>query len=216
MNIFKLRELKQAIASLFGAPYTNNFPAQPHEPFPRFRGKPIPSQTGCVACGACAKVCPSRAIEVIDTVTAPVPVRAVVWHYDLCVFCGQCERLCTTTEGVKLSREFDLATTDRSTLWSRVDQELVLCQDCGAIIAPRAHLHWLIARLGPLSSGNFNLILETQRTLGIAEQPQFAPSTTASRQNLYQILCPHCRHAALIFNETGKDRPDLPSPVHKT
>lgn len=212
MNIFKLREIKQAFASLFGAPYTNNFPAQPHEPFPRFRGKPIPSQTACVACGACAKVCPSRAIEVVDTVSATPPVRAVIWHYDLCVFCGQCERLCTTADGVKLSREFDLATTDRSTLWSRVDQELVLCQDCGAIIAPRAQLHWLIARLGPLSSGNFNLILQTQRALGIAEVPDYAAAPHAARHNLYQILCPHCRHAAIIYNETGKEPPACDAP----
>ncbi|MCX5778031.1 MAG: 4Fe-4S binding protein [Elusimicrobia bacterium] len=209
MKLFKLRELKQAFTALFNKPYTNNFPAQPHIPFPRFRGRPVPSDDACIACGACAEVCPSRAIEVINTVEGNIPSRAVIWHYDLCIFCGQCERLCTTIDGVKLSNEYDLATDDRSTLFARIDKELILCESCRAIIAPRAQLLWLIKRMGALASGNFNLVFEMQKELGLVSRAQPPTPGFASRQDLYRVLCPHCRHQALIFNQTGKQPPAL-------
>ncbi|RKY30056.1 MAG: 4Fe-4S ferredoxin, partial [Candidatus Omnitrophota bacterium] len=36
----KLRELKEALTSLFTKPYTTKFPYQPHTPPKRFRGRP--------------------------------------------------------------------------------------------------------------------------------------------------------------------------------
>lgn len=211
MKLFKIRELKQAFSSLFNKPYTNNFPAEPHQPFPRFRGRPVPSDTACIACGACAEVCPARAIEVVNTVDGPEPSRAVIWHYDLCIFCGQCERLCTTTDGVKLSNEFDLSTFDRSTLFARVDKELILCESCRTIIAPRAQFLWLARRMGPLTSGNFNLLFAMQKELGLTSQAQPPTPGFASRQDLYRILCPHCRHQVLVYNQTGSQ----PQPLEK-
>jgi formate hydrogenlyase subunit 6/NADH:ubiquinone oxidoreductase subunit I len=211
MKIFKIRELKEAFTSLFNKAYTNNFPAEPHIQFPRFRGRPVPSDTACIACGACAEVCPARAIEVINTVDGESPSRAMVWHYDLCIFCGQCERLCSTGDGVKLSNEFDLSTFDRSTLFSRVDKELILCESCSTIIAPRAQLQWLVKRMGPLALGNFNLVFEMQKDLGLTTQTQPATPGFASRQDLYRILCPHCRHQVLVYNQTGKQPQPLDS-----
>ncbi|MEW6556768.1 MAG: 4Fe-4S binding protein, partial [Elusimicrobiota bacterium] len=66
MRYPKLRELKEAIKALIKGPYTTKFPFEPHTPFPRFRGKPVPDEKNCIGCGACAEVCPTRAIEVID------------------------------------------------------------------------------------------------------------------------------------------------------
>ncbi|MDR0396516.1 MAG: 4Fe-4S binding protein [Oscillospiraceae bacterium] len=42
---------------------------------------------GCVACGACAKVCPKKAVRVLRG------VRAVV-DPERCVGCGKCARTC--------------------------------------------------------------------------------------------------------------------------
>jgi hydrogenase-4 component H len=205
MRYPKLRELKEAIWALIKGPVTTDFPKKPHIPFPGFRGKPVPDETGCIACGACAQVCPARAIEIKENGPAATPTREVIWHYDLCIYCGQCERLCSTQKGVKLSLEYDLATAVRSVLFMKVEKELVVCEDCGTIIAPRAQLLWLIAKLGPLASGNFNLIYSAQKELHIADGVTAGlPSAATSRADLYRVLCPKCRHVALVFNQTGK------------
>jgi len=201
----KLREISEALRSFFGPAYTGKFPYAPGKAFPNFRGKPTPDENECITCGACAEVCPSGAIEVKENTGLKPPTREVVWHYDLCIFCGQCERLCTTEKGVKLSQEYDLATFDRQTLFSKVEKELLVCEDCGEIIGPKAQLLWLIKKLGPLASGNFNLINTAQQELGIAlEAVTDISSPPYDRGDLYRMLCPKCRHIVLVFNQTGK------------
>ena len=205
MRYPKIRELKEAIRSFFSKPYTTKYPAVPHIPFPRFRGKPIPDDEGCIACGACAEVCPSRAIEVRENLDKKPPTREMIWHYDLCIFCGQCERLCTTEKGVKLSNEFDLATFDRQSLFMEIEKELVMCEDCGTIIAPKAHMIWLLEKLGPYSSGNFTLIYTAQKELKVADDlPSCVDASEIKRSDLFRVLCPKCRHLVLVYNQTGK------------
>ena len=41
MKYPKIRELKEAVISLFTPAYTSKFPAEPHIPFENFRGKPV-------------------------------------------------------------------------------------------------------------------------------------------------------------------------------
>lgn len=205
MRYPKLRELKHAIKSFFSAPYTGKFPYAPGKAFPNFRGKPEPDDNECIACGACAEVCPARAIEVKENTGLKPATKEIIWHYDLCIFCGQCERLCTTKKGVKLSQEYDLSTFDRASLFSKVEKELLVCEDCGDIIGPKAQLLWLIRKLGPLSSGNFNLIITAQKELGLTLEQVAEPTPPPlSRGNLYKMLCPKCRHIVLVFNQTGK------------
>lgn len=205
MKYPKIREIKEALKALVKGPYTAPFPKKPHTPFPGFRGKPQPNSNDCIACGACAQVCPARAIEITEDLKAAPPSRKVTWHYDLCIYCGQCERLCSTKTGVKLSPEYDLATFDRATLVSSVEKELLVCEDCGQVIAPRAQLLWLIRKLGPLASGNFNLIYTSQQELQIARAvASELASRPVERGDLYRVLCPKCRHLALVFNQTGK------------
>lgn len=206
----KLRELGEAVRALLRGPVTTRFPREPHTPQPGFRGKPVPDAAACIACGACAQVCPARAIEVTDRHDCRPAVRDVTWHYDICIFCGQCERLCTTKTGVVLSPEYDLATFDRSTLVSTITAELVTCERCGTTIAPLPQLDWLVKRLGPLASGNFNLLYTAQHGLNLAEETAAAAGDgTLSRADLFKVLCPKCRHVAVVFNQTGK-QPPLP------
>ncbi len=231
MRYPKLRELKEAIKALLTGPYTTKFPKEPHVPPVGFRGKPTPDKDGCIACGACAEVCPAAAIEVEDRCESSkggcsggiaIPqkmansnspatfIRSITWHYDKCIFCGQCERLCTTREeltpGVKLTQEYDLATTDRTSLFSVIEKELIVCEGCREVISTKEHFNWLIKKLGPLAYGNFNLNYFAQKhPLGLkdisGEKIEVEP---IRRQDLFKINCPKCRHIVLVFNQTGK------------
>lgn len=51
------------------------------------RRKAVVEEKDCVACGCCAKFCPTGAVQVLHGVTARV-------NPDKCVGCGKCVREC--------------------------------------------------------------------------------------------------------------------------
>ncbi|OIO75273.1 MAG: hypothetical protein AUJ85_03525 [Elusimicrobia bacterium CG1_02_37_114] len=195
MKYPKLRELKEAVIALIKGPYTTKFPFKPHTPFPKFRGKPTPDEKECIGCGACAEVCPARAIEVKDTVADGRATRSLIWHYDLCIYCAQCERLCTTEKGVKLTNEYDLVTFDRKTSFSEITKELVLCENCGEIIAPKDQILWVAKKLGPMTYGNLLVFGTLQKHLHVStEYTQPETDLPAKRSDMFRLSCPKCRH----------------------
>jgi hydrogenase-4 component H len=204
MRYPKLRELKEAIKAIFKGPYTIKYPFGPFTPPASFRGKPQPSQEGCIGCGACAEVCPTGAIHLQESGTE----RILVWYYDECVFCGQCERNCTTREervpGVKLTQEFDLAAVDRKTIRSEeIKKELVICSHCGTIISTKEHLLWVAKRLGHKVYGNINLLsIISKKFFSNTDNVKFKQFN--QRENVYELMCPKCRRLTLLFDEYGK------------
>jgi hydrogenase-4 component H len=208
MKYPKLRELKEAIKALIQGPCTTKYPFEPHVPAARFRGKPIPYEKECIGCMACAQVCPANAIEVIDNLST----RTLVWHYDDCIFCGQCEANCTTKKGVKLSQEFDLATLDRKTLRSEdVVKQLIVCTSCGEIIGPVDQVLWIANKLGPMAYGNVSLwsTLQQQdmKTLGASmpiDTKQPVTTDFKKRPDMFKLQCPKCKYLILQFDEFNK------------
>jgi len=211
----KLRELREAIKALIKGPCTTRFPFEPHTPPARFRGKPIPYEKDCIGCTACAQACPTGAIEVIDDLKpgANKSTRTLQWHYDDCIFCGQCEANCTTKKGVKLSQEFDLATLDRKTLISeKITKDLVICVSCGEIIGPIDQVLWIANKLGPLAYGNYSLWSNLQQLelKILTELQQGATTSTPSeehakrRAGAFKLHCPKCKYLVLQFDEFNK------------
>ncbi|RKY33318.1 MAG: 4Fe-4S ferredoxin [Candidatus Omnitrophota bacterium] len=193
----KLRELKEAIAALIKGPYTSKFPFQPHKPFERFRGRPEFHEEDCTGCGACFQVCPAKAIEMVEQDGK----RVLTVHWDMCIFCGQCQANCLTAKGIMLSNEFDLATTGkREDLKQTIEKELIRCECCGEVIAPRDQILWVAKKLGPLCFSNPSLMLFYLRNLGLSPKEDFPPrkENEFKRADRIKILCPRCRRQVIL------------------
>ena len=170
-----------------------------------FRGKPEFSEKDCVGCGACAEVCVGHAIRMIDPENPKQNgnrlYRTMEVRYDMCNFCGNCEAHCITEKGIHLTKEFDLAITDRKLARESIQKELVTCELCGDILSTKDHLKWLTQKLGTLAYGNPTLILTSQRELMPVQSG--VPGEELRRPDLMKVLCPHCRHEVVLKDIWG-------------
>lgn len=193
----KQRELREAVRALIKGPYTSKFPFQPHTPAKNFRGAPKYSDEGCIACAGCSNVCPPGAIEVVDAVLGERPTRKMAVHYDICIFCGQCEKFCTTKDdtppGIKLSNDYDLAVFDRKDAVNFVEKELALCEVCMKPITSKAHLDWIARRLGPLAFSNPTLFMSRLKELDLIDENITEIVKDLTRSDRMKILCAKCR-----------------------
>jgi formate hydrogenlyase subunit 6/NADH:ubiquinone oxidoreductase subunit I len=199
MKYPKIRELKEAVISLLTPAYTTKFPAKPHVPFEKFRGKPVVDNENCVGCETCANVCPPNAITFTDD---PVKrIRVMRRDYGKCIFCGQCQDHCITGKGVMLSDKiFDIAGTDRSEVVEYQEKELLICKNCNAIITTREHLEFLHRKLGPKAfSSVLNLnVLNDKLKLAEDGDIEVEVMDNLKRKDMFNILCPNCLRLVLV------------------
>ena len=174
------------------------FPYASYEPIKQFRGRPRYHKDDCIGCGACAEVCPADAIKVTDTVTGALPMRTLVHHLDTCIQCGQCERYCATEKGIKLSNEYDYVGFSSADFEERVAKELLLCECCGAVIAPLDQLRWLVRRLGPLAFTNPTLMLVSTHELALVDEGVKVAADKTVRSQRLSIQCPKCRRKTAL------------------
>lgn len=200
MRYPKLRELREAVRALVKGPYTSKFPFQPHKPPERFRGKTEYHENECIGCTACVQVCPARALEFEDKVDSIKARRVLTVHWDLCIFCGQCQTNCPTQKGIMLSNEFDIATTgERQELEQKIEKELVLCDCCREVIACRDQILWVAKKIGPLVFSNASLMLLYLNNIGLILKEKFLPKQEELlRSDRIKLLCPRCRRETVI------------------
>ncbi len=187
------RILAHAIAAVLSPPFTKRYPAVPVEPVEGFRGRPRFNEASCIGCGACAQVCPPKCIDITDDLQSTPPKRRLVQHLDACIWCGQCERHCPTGDGIKLGSEFDCAGFAPGDFEDRVEKELLLCDLCGAVVAPADQIRWLIRRLGPLAFANPTLMTMNARELGVIGEGVKSQAEDALRSDRLALQCPKCR-----------------------
>lgn len=193
--MFQFRILKEALAAVLFGPFTSKFPAEIPEPPDGYRGKPKYDEKECVGCKACFEVCPARAIFVEDDKTSKT--RTLTHRPDVCIYCGQCEAACITEKGIKLTKEYILATYDRHENTSEAKKKLVICENCGEIIGCLDHLKFLAKKLGNLLYANPTLLLARHDELKLLEKER--PSENPhKRAGHLKILCPNCRREMIL------------------
>lgn len=198
MRAPKIREVGEAVRSLLSRPITTRFPAEAPVLPEGFRGITRYDETTCIGCGACAQVCPAKAIEMVDDLTGAKPVRRLTIRYDVCIFCGHCALNCTTETGIYNSKDYDLATLDRSSLFTSIEKELVVCEGCGAVIAARAHILWTADRLGVKRYANPTLALAASGELGLVDPAPSSVSEPCLRPDAVRVICARCRRASVV------------------
>ena len=95
---------------------TNGYPAVVDVPPDGFRGRPVIDFERCTACDECAAACPTGAIAV-GAHGSKRNEKIVTLDYGHCIFCGECEAACP--EAIHLTKEFQMASGDRSRLVTR-------------------------------------------------------------------------------------------------
>jgi ech hydrogenase subunit F len=75
--------------NLLSRPVTRRYPFKDiREPFPKYRGKIVFDGDKCNLCGACAKLCPSMAIEIARE------EKQISYDPFKCIYCGTCAQTC--------------------------------------------------------------------------------------------------------------------------
>ena len=90
---------------------TTRYPDEPAQTSEHFRGRPVFDFLKWTDARPAAEVCPTAAISINSEENS----RRVSIDYGLCVFCGLCAEA-SADKAVQVTREFELATTDRRDL----------------------------------------------------------------------------------------------------
>ncbi len=195
----KLRELGEAVKAIVKGPYTIKFPKEPAKVISNFRGRIVFNEEGCVGCGACVEVCPSKARAIFDDKERKV--RKVIHYQEKCIYCGQCVRYCITQEGIRHTPDFELSSLTKDGYENYIEKELVVCELCGEIVGCKDHLLWLYKRAGESAYQNPNLFLTYQREIGLLKEGEIRP--LAYRSGHLRVLCPDCRRRVYLQEVWG-------------
>jgi NADH-quinone oxidoreductase chain I len=102
---------------------TIEYPEEKRPMAPRFRGLPslrADPETGealCVACGLCARICPTSCLEmhVVPSEEGDRELGEFILRSGRCMFCGLCAQVCPV-DAITMSSEYELSVLERDGL----------------------------------------------------------------------------------------------------
>jgi len=154
-----LRALRNALSALM-KPVTVKYPAgKPEEKYSQIpeglRGRPEFDEDKCIGCAACTVQCSSGA----DTYSDTEDSRILEIKLTKCIFCGRCEEICPE-EAIRLTSEFELASSSKNSLIVKIELPLAKCRNCGSPITTDKQLARIRERLLMELSANAKKIAE--------------------------------------------------------
>ncbi len=112
----KTEVIPKIIRNMFSKPITTRFPHESNPIPDGYRGEHRFNIDKCISCGLCSKICPNRAIEMVE---APgeyrdkYPKKYPKIDLGKCCFCALCQDICPSG-AMKLTKNFFLSTFDPS------------------------------------------------------------------------------------------------------
>src|SRR5512136_1879451 len=122
-----ISKLQETLICLGAGRVTLPYPFKAEPVPPNFRGRPIFDGTKCIGCAGCANNCPAREILVYDLCQE---VRIVKYLGRRCTYCGRCADVCPE-KAIRMSHEFENATSAVGDLQQRLELFMSTCQRCG-------------------------------------------------------------------------------------
>ena len=99
-----------------------------------------------------------------------------------------------------LTRSSIMAVFDREKNIEYQEKELLICENCGAVITTKEHLHFMHRKLGPKAfSSILNLNMLNQK-LGLAEGHDLDVEIRdgLKRKDMFNVICPNCLRQVLV------------------
>jgi len=116
-----IKPITRVLKELSTKPSTLEFPRQKERLADNYRGTHKLDIQTCISCSACAKICPTATIKMVDTETERGTKRMPEINLGRCMFCGLCEEVCPT-HCLVLTKDYDFERCDRREFIKRPEE----------------------------------------------------------------------------------------------
>ena len=82
-----------------------------------------------------------------------------------------------------------------------ITKDLVLCEDCGCVVAPADQIRWVAKKLGPLAFSNTSVWVFNLQAKSLSDRIQTLTPKKESeiqRSDRLKVLCPKCRRKVVL------------------
>ena len=120
-DVVVIKPIAKVAKELLLKPSTLEFPEKKEQLADSYRGIHKLDMETCISCSACARICPTQTITMVDAETDRGTKKMPEINLERCLFCALCEEVCPTGCLV-LTKNYDLEAYDRRDFIKRPEQ----------------------------------------------------------------------------------------------